>query len=355
MIKKSGFFVLSIFLASLAFSAKVGTLKEVMKPDNITVQGDELYVVEGATIYIYSLKDLKLTRKFGKKGEGPGELLVVPGIPNKITVSDDYILAETLPKIIYFSKKGILVKEMKRITPLTFGFIPIGKNFVGIKQQATGKGKIISCICIFDPELKEIKELHRQKWVQQGGAGSEIILDMVMDFTHYKVYDNKIFIEESPKGFLIEVFDDKGDKLYQIEKEYEAVKVTDKIKEEIIDRFKEDPAIKMQINAQGGWDALKKLFSMNFPETFPAIQDIGISNDKIYVQTFKKVNGKEEYVVMDLKGKIIKKGYAPTFEGTPLLARILGAKLHTIANGKLYYLQDNVDKEEWELYCETIE
>lgn len=355
MIKKSVFFVLSIFLASLVFSAKVGTLPEVMKPDNITVRGDELYVVEGSTIYIYSLEDLKLTRKFGKNGEGPGELLVIPGIPNKIIISDDYILAETPHKIIYFSQKGELVKEKKRTSPLTFGFIPIGKNFVGIKQQATGKGKVFSSICIFDPELKEIKELHRQKWVQQAGVGGKISLDMVMDFIHYKVYDNKIFIEESPKGFLIEVFDYKGDKLYQVEKDYEAVKVTDKVKEEIIDRFKEDPAIKMQIAEEGGWNALKKLISMNFPDTFPAVQDIGISNDKIYVQTFKKVNGKEEYVIMDLKGKIIKKGYAPAFEGTPLLARILGAKLHTIANGKLYYLQDNIDEEEWELYCEAIE
>lgn len=355
MVKKSVFFVLSIFLASLVFSAKMGTLQEVMKPDNITVQGDELYVVEGATIYIYSLEDLKLTRKFGKKGEGPGELLIVPGIPNKINVSGDYILAETLNKITYFSKKGELVKEKKRMSPLSFGFIPIGKNFVGIKQQTNEKGKVFSSICIFDPGLNEIKELHRQKWVQQRGVGGKVSLDMVMDFIHYKVYDNKIFVEESPKGLLIEVFDYKGNKLYQVEKDYEAVKVTDKIKEEIIDRFKEDPAIKMQITEEGGWNALKKQISMNFPDTFPAVQDIGISNDKIFVQTFKQVNGKEEYVIMDLKGKIIKKGYAPTFERTPLLARILGAKLHTIANGKLYYLRDNIDEEKWELFCEAIE
>jgi hypothetical protein len=169
------------------------------------------------------------------------------------------------------------------------------------------------------------------------------------------VYDNKIFIEESPKGFLIEVFDSKGNKLYQVEKDYEKIKVTGKDREETINRFKEDPVIKVQITQFGGWNEFRKQFSMNFPETFPAIQDIGISNDKIYVQTFKKVNGKDEYVVMDLKGKIIKKTYAPTFEGTPMMARILGAKAHTIANGKLYYLKDNIDEEEWDLYIEDIE
>lgn len=347
--------MLLLFLAGFVFSAKVGTLIEVMKPDNITVLGDELYVVEGATIYIYSLKNLKLTRKFGRKGEGPGELMAVPGLPNKITVSDDYIMAETRPKIAYFSKQGKFIKEKKRMNPFTFGFIPLGENFIGTKLMPIESGKFSSCICIFDPELKEIKELYRQKWIQQGAPPGKTDLDMIMDFVNYKVYDNKIFIEESAKGFLIEVFDNKGNKLYQVKKDYEAVKVTDKVKEETINRFKEDPVVKVQLAQFGGWNELKKQISMSFPETFPAIRDMGISNDKIYVQTFKKVNGKEEYVVMDLKGKVIKKTYAPAFEGTPMMARILGAKAHTIANGKLYYLKEDIEEEEWDLYIEDIE
>ncbi len=354
MIKKIIFSVLLLFLAGFIFSAKVGTLTEVLKPDNITVRDDELYVVEGATIYIYSLKDLKLTRKFGRKGEGPGELMAVPVVPNKIHVSDDYILAETTNKIVYFSKQGKFVKEKKRTNPFTLGFIPLGENFIGTRMLTDG-GKFFSCTCLFDTKLKEIKELYRQKWIQQGAPPGKTVLDMIMDFINYRVYDNKIFIEESDKGFLIEVFDSKGNRLYQIKKDYEKILVTGNDREEAITRFKGDPFIKAQINQLGGWNEVKKLFSMNFPETFPAIQDIGISDDKIYAQTFKKVNGREEYVVMDLKGKIIKKAYVPAFEGTPILARILGAKAHTIANGKLYYLEENIDEEEWDLYIEDIE
>jgi hypothetical protein len=355
MRKKINFFVLLLFLAGFLFSTKVGTLTEVLKPDNITVLGDELYVVEGATIYIYSLKDLSLIRKFGKAGDGPGELQALPAVPNKIAVSTDFILAEAPNKLVYFSKDGKFIKEKRKVNVLTIGFLPIGKNLVATKQVVGEDKTFYTCICIFDPDLKEIKELCRQEWIQQGLPPGKTVLDMVMDFTNYRVYDDKIFIEESDKGFLIEIFDSKGNKLYQIEKDYEKILVTGKDREEAVTRFKEDPYIKTQSTQFGGWNELKKLFSMDFPETFPAIQDIGISDDKIYVQTYKKKNGKEEYVVMDLKGKFIKKTYISAFEGTPMLARLMGAKAHTIANGKLYYLKDNIDEEEWDLYIEDIE
>jgi hypothetical protein len=36
------------------------------------------------------------------------------------------------------------------------------------------------------------------------------------------------------------------------------------------------------------------------------------------------------------------------------MSKILGAKLHTIYDDKLYYLMENEDEEEWELYVEEI-
>jgi hypothetical protein len=90
-------------------------LTGVLEPESIRVSGNELYVVEGAAIFVYSLKDLSLIRKFGKKGEGPGELKVFPFWPNSITVWPGYIFAEGLDKFIFFSKEGKLIKEHKKI------------------------------------------------------------------------------------------------------------------------------------------------------------------------------------------------------------------------------------------------
>ncbi len=76
--------VTSLLFVWPVFPELKGPLPEVMKPDNITVYENERYVVEGPEIY--SLKALKLIRKFGKKGEGPGELISIPGFYDKVLV-----------------------------------------------------------------------------------------------------------------------------------------------------------------------------------------------------------------------------------------------------------------------------
>jgi hypothetical protein len=63
---------------------------------------------------------------------------------------------------------------------------------------------------------------------------------------------------------------------------------------------------------------------------------------------------KSEYVVMDLKGNIIKRVYLPRVENVPYMSKIIGSKLHTIYNDKLYYLQENEEEEKWELHVEEI-
>lgn len=173
-------------------------------------------------------------------------------------------------------------------------------------------------------------------------------------FIYYSVCDDKIFIDRSPDGFVIDVFDSQGNKLYEIEKDYEKLKVTPDHKKEIINRFKEDPNIKSASQQVGGWEETQKLFTMNFPPIYPAIQELVITGKKIYIQTFKLKENKSEYVVMDLKGNIINRVYLPRFENTPMMSKILGAKLHTIYNDKLYYLMENEDEEEWELHMEEI-
>ena len=56
--------ILMILLISLTLeSKKLGFLPDLMKPESITVHGNELCVVEGAIIHVYSTVDLKLKRK----------------------------------------------------------------------------------------------------------------------------------------------------------------------------------------------------------------------------------------------------------------------------------------------------
>lgn len=66
--------ILILLLVRAVFPVNRGIVPGVLKPEMIRVLDDELFVVEGAAVWIYSLKDLKLKRKIGRQGEGPGEL-----------------------------------------------------------------------------------------------------------------------------------------------------------------------------------------------------------------------------------------------------------------------------------------
>jgi hypothetical protein len=59
--------VLSLFTTASAAERKT-SCPDILKPEFIQVDGDELFINEGPSIFIYSLKDFKLKKKFGKQG-----------------------------------------------------------------------------------------------------------------------------------------------------------------------------------------------------------------------------------------------------------------------------------------------
>lgn len=351
--KKLILILLLIFLNLLLFPRKVGVLSEVMKPDNINIYQDDLFVAEGSSIYIYSLTNLKLKMKFGRKGEGPGEILYVPNYPTRVHGFSDFILVEGINKILFFNREGKFLKEIRKPTGTT-QLVPIGKNFVAKRIVPSEDNRtVFSAIFIYDSDLKQLKSLYQQRWVQQGAPPS-IKIDVVGDFVHFRICDNKIFIEESPKGFIISVFDENGNQLYQIKKPFEPLKISAEQKEKLLTKLKEDPWVKPQINALGGWDEVKKIIQVEFPDYFPPIKNLDISDNKLLVQTHRGNQNREEYIIMDLKGNIEKKVFIPKRIETPLMARLMGVKLYAIQNHQLYYIKENEEDEEWELHVEKI-
>ena len=59
-------------------SKKLATFNEVLRPNRIVVDGDELFIVEGTTIYIYSMKDYKLKKNLGNKAKAYRNLKFFP-------------------------------------------------------------------------------------------------------------------------------------------------------------------------------------------------------------------------------------------------------------------------------------
>ncbi|UCH97151.1 MAG: hypothetical protein JSV88_09960 [Candidatus Aminicenantes bacterium] len=353
MLKKMVIFSLIVFAGIFLFPANLGTVNGVLKPNMIEVAGHELYIVEGAVISVYSLNDLQLIRQFGRDGEGPGELKVVPYYNNRVSVFPDFILAESVDKLIYFSKEGAVIKQVKK--PVESGFFtPVGKNFVGKKvKRDPGQKTTFIVIVLYDLELHEIKELYRQKFAQQV-SGRNVTIQLFVDLVNFQVWDNKIFIEKSPEGFLIDVFDHNGKALYQIKREYEKTKITGAHKEAAIKEIKEDPTIKRRIKQFGSWENLLKMMKFTFPEFMPAIQYMEIADGRIYARTFQKKNNKEEYIVIDLEGKMLRRTYIPRVHPLSLKDQLIGVKMAVIRNDKLYYLKENEEQEVWQLHVYEI-
>ena len=86
-----------------------------------------------------------------------------------------------------------------------------------------------------------------------------------------------------------------------------------------------------------------------FPEFFPAIRDMRISDEKIYVISYQKEKELIKTLIFDLKGKPIKT--------VPLPLKDMDVKSiypFTIKNGKLYQLVEDFDNENWYLHVTTI-
>jgi len=310
------------------FPERLVTLPEIMKPGSISVDNNQLYIAERSAIYLYSTKDFKLVKQFGGRGEGPGEFRNFPAVK----VFPDYLLINTFGKMIYFSRNGELLKEKKTIVMFGAMFYPLGENFVGMEMNYHRESqKSTNAITLFDKDFKTIKVVAESE--MSGRVDSRTIeMAMVRDYFGHDVYGEKVYVGETKKGFCFEVFNSKGNKLYQIEKEYEKLEVTDDYKKKYIERIKESSFYKR----------VKGRVKFTCRKYFPAFKNFSIDHGKIYVFTYQKKDEKQEVIIMDLKGSILKKTFLPD------------EVFYSIDNDRFYYLKENEEEEEWELFVESI-
>ncbi len=323
-----------------------GTLPEIMKPEMIRVSGNELFVVQGAQVFNYSLKNLKLLRTIGRKGEGPGELPVSSFWHNTVTVYPDSLFIDGFNKVLYFNRAGKLIKEVKKKGNI-FQTYRLGKHFLVLDQVHTEGNTQYQVLNLYGVNFRKIKELCRQP---SGIQPRRKMTDLVPDSLHFQVYRDRLYVERSPQGFLIEVYDETGKKLYDIRQKTEPLPLTAEDKARALQRFKDDAPVK-----EMGFENFKRNVSdIRYPKHFPAIRSIDVSKDKIYVRTFKRKKGKEECVVMDLTGKTPARTYLTRLENAAFLPYFLGIRYYTIHDGTFYYLKENEEEETWELFSEAI-
>jgi hypothetical protein len=329
--------ILATFSTLDLHAKKLATLQELMKPQYMIVDDDKLFIAEGISVYIYSMKDYRLLKKFGKPGEGPGEFKINPfaGPGLVLYPYPHHLLVNSQGKVSYYSRDGDLIKEMK--SPPLVVLKQVKNNFVGSGMVTKEGGGIFLCVNLFNSKLEKIKQIYLTDIPVDWGTGMNLPYTPLA----YRVFKDKIYIPEGMASLAINVFDGNGEKLYSIKKKYKQLKVDDAYRKRILQWYKNESPLK------AFWGILRK--KIKFKSHFPSIKDIAVDNEGIFVFTYKKQNDLTECIILDLEGNEQKHTFLPFPDAFPLTPIC-----YSIQNNRFYTLVENEDDEMWELHVEEI-
>jgi len=337
-----------LFTASISLSAdRIGMLPEIMEPDGFQVSGSEVFILEGATVSVFDLASLSLRRRFGQEGQGPGEVEITPWLSNTLRISAEHAIIDSANKLVVFGRTGELIRERLR-QPRFTQVVPWGDNFA-VRLRIAGTendGMQYSSIQLLDSATNELLELYRQPF-----AGQRDQLDMIPDSIHFHVYENNLYVEKSPEGFVIDAFGPDGRKIREIRREYDKKPVTRTDRQFFELLLKEDPMMRIQ---EQGWEQFKTRTRLRYPQSFPPIRDFVISEDWIYVQTYASEGNRDEFLVLNMDGKLHRRIYLPKVREPGFTERMMGTgvRLYCLDRGRYYYLKE-LD-EGCELHVEAV-
>ena len=340
--KKSIYLPILLILFSVIVSGKkLAVLPGLVNPFEFIIDADRIYIPDEATIFIYSLEDGSLIKKFGKEGEGPEEFyLDRAGGNNQVGIffKDNQLLVNSFGRMSYFTRDGEYVKEIK--IPGTVGrwFGALKDKFIGRKFSRDKNQVKYHLILMYDSNFKLIKEVYRHEHPLNLRLNKKFN-PLTIDQADFKICDNKIFVIDSQRSRII-IYDEKGEKMLTIIPDVKRVEFTKIDKEELIEDFKFSPMWTRLYSAR------KSLFQ--FPDFYPPIRNFYLDalDKRIYVQSnYSNTRGKIEYLIFDFKGKLIKRTMLPF----KIESR---SKFY---NGKLYQLLLNEETEEFELHVEEID
>jgi hypothetical protein len=334
--------LLLLFSAIFMWAEKLAEFQDNFKVPYILIDNNQIYIWDKflRKICIYSRRGFDKIAEFGRQGQGPGEFIGI----HKVILSNDSVLVNSFPKLCFFSKKGKLQKELK--SPTNAGsYIPLGSNFVGISYPHTNHTdkNVKILFSLFNSSLEKKKDIFLTKsrvFVTYGKSKATVY--WVNDCTKAFVYDEKLYIGSTDKGYFIIVFDLNGNTLYEIKRIYKKRKVTDEYKKYRTDNFKNSLS-------EMEWKQYKERYDVAFPDYFPAYASFFVDDGKIYVFDYPGIK-KNDIQILDLKGNLLKNKNIPIEN---VSSSIIGDR-YSIRSGKFYYLEENENTENWELHVINI-
>lgn len=312
-------------------------LNQITYPQGIYVTDDMFYVLEGTTIHMYNLKNNSYIGKFGKDGEGPGEIRKdLFGAPIMLIPHNGKIYITSMGKLSVFSKVGEFIEEHKLNTSGTF--YPFADQFICTAPHQTCDGKLLLALYMADKNFNRGQLLFASDFE----VGQNVRLDFPLMPFYPVTTEDQIFIISGNDCFAIDAFDQTGKKQYHIEKKEPPISLPASYRVETEKAFRQHP------NFASIWNMLKE--SITYKKNYPPISGFFVDDGRIYVLTYKMKGDDRECIILDLKGKEIKRMTLPIPEkfGVEL------NRLYTTKHAIFYQLKENEENETWELHTLSL-
>ncbi len=321
------FFILITAIWGFNLNAENIELEGLGKPSYITADSTNLYVVDGAAVKIFSLKDYSKTGEFGKKGSGPGEFQAGRRGSPQIIVNplEDNLQIYNARRHLFFSKTGKYLKENKigkRTSPLT----PFKGGFLGTMFARADNGFVVKFVWL-DGKYDNVKEL--AAWSRNRSRGFNIFGQSIK----YAGVKDRIFWFDADKGVINSA--DKSGKSFGASE----IKIT---KRELTDSDNEDIREYFKLRFGNFYNRMKD--RMQFPEFFPGVMSMAGDAGKLCIITWNVKDGKREVILCNAKGKEIKRGFYPI-----AMENAMNIAPYFFKEGKIHQIVENEDEEEWEL------
>ena len=332
--------IVLLSVLSLAETKVVSLDESIMKPAQIVVGDKQVYITEGTTVSIFSGIDFKFISKFGKRGEGPGEIQGSRrgDVSFSLLPMNDKLYLFNRNKVMYFSKNGKFLNEKRLASGFVRDLLPVNDNYVG-RSVIRGKNRSMkTAINMFSKDLSTKKLFYgTEKSMERGSRFKHFMPDSIFKL---KTYNGKVFINDT-KELLIKILDKTGKKTGEIKYNLKLSKVTNQTKKDIRNYYKTSPTFKAM------YDRFKNRIEVG--NTYNAIRDFFVDKNTVYVQTYDKTDNGVKFLIFNTSGKFIKETILPLES-----INILDFYPYFIKSNTLYQIVENEDEEEWELHISKI-
>lgn len=301
------------------------------RPDELIVKDSRIFIADYPMVWIFGLPELKIIKKIGGKGEGPGEFLQY----TNISVTDDQLTVSSAGKVSFYDLEGNLLKEEKGLSS-TGTYKKAGNYYAGY-GFARENSTIYRTIDLYDRDLKKIREIYRfRDFSQREGKEKGFYIVDSTRFRFETYLDSIVYYNMT--DFIIHIWDTHEQKEFRITEEHPKIRITPQDKDEYLDIWRKDPRRKEF------FETVKSLIS--FPRHYPMIKGFVISEGLLYVYTYQKDRkGRTEFHIYDLtKMKHEKTVFLPLHGGV-----IVERFPFTFSWNTLYQLVENTKAEEWEI------